>query len=124
VLCAAFIYLHVTREKLQKRLLYIKGVLETLMKLTPGRHPHMHHPKQRVEWEQKSPEQTTKSKVKSEPEKDKFNYNNLFHLSRLEQHFSNKIVSLAVFYHHLQFLLPLVYFSGPWKNVYAIWQYL
>ncbi len=36
LLCAAFFYLHVTREKLPKRLSYKKSVCKTLMKLTPG----------------------------------------------------------------------------------------
>jgi len=35
VFCAAFFYLHVTREKLPKRLSYEKGTRKTLMKLTP-----------------------------------------------------------------------------------------
>ncbi len=35
VLCAAFFYLHVTREKLPKRLLYEKCAHKMLMKLTP-----------------------------------------------------------------------------------------
>ncbi len=34
-LCAAFFYLHVTREKLPKKILYEKGAPKTLMKLTP-----------------------------------------------------------------------------------------
>jgi len=37
VLCAAFFYLHVTGEKLPKRLLYKKGEQKMLMKLTLGR---------------------------------------------------------------------------------------
>jgi len=36
VLCAAFFYLHLTREKLPKRLLYIKGAPKMQMKLTPN----------------------------------------------------------------------------------------
>jgi len=36
VLCATVFFLHVTREKLPKRLLYEKVVHKTLMKLTPG----------------------------------------------------------------------------------------
>jgi len=35
VLCAAFFYLHITREKLPKKLLYKKGARKMLMKLTP-----------------------------------------------------------------------------------------
>jgi len=35
VLCTAFFYLHVTGEKLPKRLSYKKGVRKMLMKLTP-----------------------------------------------------------------------------------------
>ncbi len=35
VLCAACCYLHVTREKLPKSLLYEKGACKMLMKLTP-----------------------------------------------------------------------------------------
>jgi len=35
VLCIAFFYLHATREKLPKRLLYKKGKRKTLMKLKP-----------------------------------------------------------------------------------------
>jgi len=38
LLCAAFFYLHITREKLPKRLSYEKGVRKMLMKLTPGRY--------------------------------------------------------------------------------------
>jgi len=36
VLCAALFYLHVTREKLPKRLSYEKGAHKMLIKLTPG----------------------------------------------------------------------------------------
>jgi len=36
VLCTAFFYLHLTREKWTKSLSYEKGVRKTLMKLTPG----------------------------------------------------------------------------------------
>jgi len=36
VIHAAFFNLHLTREKLPKKLLYEKGTLKTLMKLTPG----------------------------------------------------------------------------------------
>jgi len=36
VFCTAFFYLHVTREKLPKRLPFQKGVRKTMMKLTPG----------------------------------------------------------------------------------------
>ncbi len=36
MLCAAFFYSHGTRENLPKRLLYKKGTLKTLVKLTPG----------------------------------------------------------------------------------------
>jgi hypothetical protein len=39
VLCEAFFYLHVTREKLPKKLLYKKGTHKMLMKLTPGADP-------------------------------------------------------------------------------------
>jgi len=35
VLCSTFFYLHVTREKLNKTLLYEKGARKMLMKLTP-----------------------------------------------------------------------------------------
>ncbi len=41
VLCAAFFYLHVIREKLPKRLLYEKGASKMLMNLTPFTSPSL-----------------------------------------------------------------------------------